>query len=654
VATGDTLVITPGVDVIFLGHYKLLVDSAAVLKALGTVTDSIRFLPSDTGEWSPGWHGIRFYYASDACSLSYCEMAYGFAYGLCEDDSCGGAIWSYYSNPTFEHCLIRDCWANYNGGAIYMWNSVTVISDCSIKNSISDASGGGFYGACTGEINIAGIISDCNIENNHAYGYGGGVYYNAYDLIISYNSITNNIGNSGAGISFMGIDSVEIIGNIVDSNIGIGIGASGYGRIADNIVSNNQDAGIHTGGVHYIDNNEINGNLNFGIYCFNEEGTIINNLIYENTGEEAGGIHCEYSSPHIINNIIVNNTGGGIYTHWNHDGSIIGNYIAGNISSDQGGGIYCSHVFSGTWNLMPEINSNIITGNSASQGGGIWSSNEPRISNNLIFANTATSGAGIYMTGKPCIVNNTIVNNNGDGCYFTGYYKGMLNTIVYGNTGYEIYAEAPCSVGFAYCDIDTDDVFGSVILWGPGVIDANPLFEDTLFHLAEGSPCINAGVGNYYFPTVTEDFWADTFDFEKGIRPYEDYYDIGADEYGVNLIHERGMKPGNFSLSAHPNPFNSAVKINIDLPSVETQDFASLQIEIFDLNGRMVAQLPSPSVPLPGGEGGYSFSHWEKVAEGRMRAFVWQPAPSLGSGVYLVRARADGGAAAVKRIIYLK
>jgi len=118
-------------------------------------------------------------------------------------------------------------------------------------------------------------------------------------------------------------------------------------------------------------------------------------------------------------------------------------------------------------------------------------------------------------------------------------------------------------------------------------------------------------------------------------------------------------KPDIYYIFTHPNPFNSAVRIY-----VETQNLASLQIEIFDINGRRVAQLPSPSVPLPGGEGGDSFSHWEKVAEGRMRAITWQPSESLPSGVYLVRARFDnrslsgaeasGSGTITKRIVYLK
>ena len=108
------------------------------------------------------------------------------------------------------------------------------------------------------------------------------------------------------------------------------------------------------------------------------------------------------------------------------------------------------------------------------------------------------------------------------------------------------------------------------------------------------------------------------------------------------------MFPNSFSLSAHPNPFNSAVRISVG------EGLRPSRIEIFDIAGRMVANLPSLSVPLPGGEGSGSFSLWEKVAEGRMRAeFLWSPDENIGSGIYLIRAKIGDGEI-TKRIVYLK
>jgi len=110
--------------------------------------------------------------------------------------------------------------------------------------------------------------------------------------------------------------------------------------------------------------------------------------------------------------------------------------------------------------------------------------------------------------------------------------------------------------------------------------------------------------------------------------------------------------PQSFALSVYPNPFNSAVKISVESPVGE--GLRPARVEVFDIAGRHVAQLLSPSVPLPEGEGGNSFSLWEKVSEGRMRAeFTWQPEKSIGSGVYLVRVR-FGDRETTKRVVYLK
>jgi len=54
------------------------------------------------------------------------------------------------------------------------------------------------------------------------------------------------------------------------------------------------------------------------------------------------------------------------------------------------------------------------------------------------------------------------------------------------------------------------------------------------------------------------------------------------------------------------------------------------------------------------GEGGNSFTPWEKVAEGRMRAFIWQPDETITSGVYLIKIQTENGRTATRKIVYLK
>ncbi len=133
--------------------------------------------------------------------------------------------------------------------------------------------------------------------------------------------------------------------------------------------------------------------------------------------------------------------------------------------------------------------------------------------------------------------------------------------------------------------------------------------------------------------------------------------------------------PSAFEISVHPNPFNSAVTITIDAP-VGAYCNTPLQIEIFDLNGRRVAELPRlASLGTPSQAKGNSplFKEgWPKAGvflsgdtgiAPTTREFTWTPNETVTSGVYLVRARVDGrslsgveasGAVAVKRVVYLK
>jgi len=153
---------------------------------------------------------------------------------------------------------------------------------------------------------------------------------------------------------------------------------------------------------------------------------------------------------------------------------------------------------------------------------------------------------------------------------------------------------------------------------------------------------------NLWLWDITGDGIGDSLTSCEFVEIVIDSFEFIPDE-SLSVDGDISQNPVSLDIIVNPNPFNSAVRI-----SVETLHATSLQIEIFDIAGRCVTQLPSPSVPLPKGEGGNSFSRWEKVSEGRMRAeFTWQPEKSLGSGVYLVRARVDGESVS-NRIVYLK
>ncbi len=106
----------------------------------------------------------------------------------------------------------------------------------------------------------------------------------------------------------------------------------------------------------------------------------------------------------------------------------------------------------------------------------------------------------------------------------------------------------------------------------------------------------------------------------------------------INAIGESAL-PTDLSLSAYPNPFNSAVKIR-----VRGIEGSRVRVEIFDINGKRVR--------------GFKGSRVRGVtpnADNRapITEFVWQPDKSIGSGIYLVRAKV-GDETTIKRIVYLK
>jgi len=119
------------------------------------------------------------------------------------------------------------------------------------------------------------------------------------------------------------------------------------------------------------------------------------------------------------------------------------------------------------------------------------------------------------------------------------------------------------------------------------------------------------------------------------------------------------MKPQAFALSTHPNPFNSALTINIDAPVGAIHELP-LRIEIFDIAGRRVSVIARPEAAAISSNQGDCFVGQSPSRNDAKTEFIWQPDESLGSGVYLVRVRFDSsqrpgeGQTVTKRVVYLK
>jgi len=182
VTIGNTkkLTIKEGTNVMFMGHYEIIVNGA--IEAIGTADKKINFLMSDTTGFydttvtTGGWNGINF-------------------------NSIIGAI---NDSSKFEFCIFSNAKAvsnNYqlqSGGAINIYNSPGIsVSNCIFSNNYAFRYGGAIY------IESSNIRFNNNIVCNNAAGsYGGGMYINDCNFDFVNNTIVNNKARYYAGVYF--------------------------------------------------------------------------------------------------------------------------------------------------------------------------------------------------------------------------------------------------------------------------------------------------------------------------------------------------------------------------------------------------------------------------------------------------------------------
>ncbi|MCK5832286.1 CocE/NonD family hydrolase [bacterium] len=107
------------------------------------------------------------------------------------------------------------------------------------------------------------------------------------------------------------------------------------------------------------------------------------------------------------------------------------------------------------------------------------------------------------------------------------------------------------------------------------------------------------------------------------LLPVVSFESFGIDEQITEL-------PKSINIMAHPNPFNSAITLTF-------QGINSIvNAQIFDLSGRLIANLTSPS-----------------IGTDNSTSIIWEPSEGIGSGIYLVRVDA-GGYSTTARLVYLK
>ncbi|MFC2083956.1 right-handed parallel beta-helix repeat-containing protein [Bacteroidota bacterium] len=249
---GKTLIIEPGVEVVFTGHYKFIVKGR--LLAVGTKLDTITFTANDE---SKGWHGIKLLDISssnDSTILLYCIFQFGKANtGSGRIDRCGGAINTNLNKLRISHCLFRNNMTYSTsifesaGGAIALsGGGDPIIEYCEFIANES------VYGAV---MVIDGNSTDPFIRNNYIHDNNGHGTFNigggASPILIN-NLIANNHSTIHGIMHFAGEDGIaEMINNTIVNNTCSDLGGAVFVNdgleplFINNIIFGNEPSQVH-------------------------------------------------------------------------------------------------------------------------------------------------------------------------------------------------------------------------------------------------------------------------------------------------------------------------------------------------------------------------------------------------------------------------
>ena len=468
-ADGDTVIVSPGryvENIDFLGK-------AITVRSIDPLDEQI--VESTIIDGGASGPCVKFVNKETSDSvISGFTITNGYASGVFFGDNLGGGIFCSYSSPTISYNIIKLNFAEVRGGGISCSDGAATI----ISNQIMGNTVGG-------------------------YGYGGGLFVSpalmrdAPQPMVMNNRILQNFADMGGGLYCR--YNATIQGNEVILN----------------------SANGHAGGVLLQDMLQ-GGSLGRNTICFNSAGSaggievhmgwlvvLTGNTVSNNTAVREGGGILSRDNSEIYNCIIEGNVsglGGAIDGTFDaHFNTVVGNrpvglnceggwLLEGNLIHDNGIGIDVE------WkNLM--IVGNTISGNST----GIYNheGDGSTMACNTIVGNTLGLNDATNVMLTDTIVTSSITTNI------------KLNR----DAGLAIQS---CLVEGGAGEIAIEDT--SHLTWGPGNIDADPLFvdpgqwddagtpddpsDDTFipgdYHLLPGSPCIDAGTNDVDNPDTPE------------------------------------------------------------------------------------------------------------------------------------------------------
>ena len=257
----SSLVIEPGVDVIFNGFYNLTIYG--VINAIGNETEYINFTVADTTNWNNfeadegKWNGITMIGNGgdqESSNFDFCTFSYSKA-------EAGGAVRTNFKNVSFQNSTFYRNFSNYDGGAIYTDGYATLRNLIIYENYANE--GSGIY-------LLGGLLENCKIVNNISASASGCAIYAVESMIIGCLIANNN----SLGLYYYGdVPTYGILNNTFANNLGrdvhiyapyMPIGR--YAQIENNIFcSSFNDPIILECAYHSISNNIFSGNVQAGL-----------------------------------------------------------------------------------------------------------------------------------------------------------------------------------------------------------------------------------------------------------------------------------------------------------------------------------------------------------------------------------------------------
>jgi hypothetical protein len=349
VAGGQKLTIEPGVEVIFQGFYRFIINGQ--LKVIGTAAQPVVFKMQDTTGWhndaisSGGWRGIQF--------NSY--------QGAAPDSS------------VINHAIIQDVKHGMTGNANTM--NTLYVANRSLRIANSE-----FFHNQSSQNASDGQIIQFNCTAN-------------YEVFMDSCKVHDNI----VRVSVIRLNACKgtFRNNEWYNNRG---GSTFFGLLCEALLEGNN---IHHN-THIYDMSAIRIDGKYNI--------IRNNTIHHNTSDRLGAIMCTMGQTTIEQNLICNNqtlqgncgpTDGGGGIHISHNNNAVwdsthyivrNNVIANNHCAFNGGGVY-------VYNCKADILNNHFVNNTAQYAGSgfynIGTQSRLNIKNNLFYKNGNANGPSI-------------------------------------------------------------------------------------------------------------------------------------------------------------------------------------------------------------------------------------------------------------------